>query len=35
MAVERGEVPVQLTQVKELINPTQQMITGNVIIEIE
>jgi hypothetical protein len=35
MAVERGEVPVQITQIKKLVYATQQVIGGNVIIEIE
>ena len=35
MAVVRSKVPVQITQVKKLIYPTQQMIGGNVIVEVE
>jgi hypothetical protein len=35
MAVVRGKVPVQITQVKKLIYAAQQVIGGNVIIEIE
>ena len=35
MALERGEVLVQITQVKKLINATKQVIGWNVIIEIE
>ena len=35
MAVERGEVVVQLAEIEKLINPAQQMIGRNVIVEIE
>ena len=35
MTVERGEVPVQITQVKKLIYPAQQVIGRNVIVEVE
>jgi len=35
MAVVRGEVAMQITEVEELINPAQQMIRGNVIVEVE
>ena len=35
MAVERGEVLVQITQVKKLIYAAQQVIGRNVIVEIE
>jgi hypothetical protein len=35
MAVVGGKVLVQLTQIEELIYPTEQMIGRNVIVEIE
>jgi hypothetical protein len=35
MAVERGKVPVQITQIKKLVNSTKQMIGRNVIVEVE
>src|SRR5208283_1335168 len=35
MAVERSKVPVQITQIKKLINAAQQVIGRNVIVKIE
>jgi hypothetical protein len=35
VTVERFEVPPQLTEIEEVVNPAQQMISGNVLIEVE
>jgi hypothetical protein len=35
VAIKRGEMPAQITQVKKLVNSAKQVIGRNVIVEIE